>query len=216
MLEDNDRVAVVASMSPGELAVPRARETSADVALLDLSAREGLVEARRVLSALPELKIVGVGGGESDGEVIAWAEAGIAGCLCLEASLDDLLAVVESVARGEVLCSPRTVAVLLRRVAGLGPNGAQSIQEAQLTQRQVEILSLIEHGFSNKEIARKLCIEPATVKNHVHTILEKLHVHRRADAAAWARRSGLAAERQLRVGVSTEHPSAASVDGSGR
>jgi two-component system, NarL family, nitrate/nitrite response regulator NarL len=190
LLQDDDRVTLVGAVAPGDRAVASAREAQADVALLDIATQPGVAEARRLLAALPELKIVGVGAGETDGEALAWAEVGIAGCLSTESSPDDLVAAVQTAARGEVFCSPRMTAALVRNLARLSGSRAQPSVALPLTSRQTEILSLIERGLSNKEIARELYIEPATVKNHVHAILEKLQVHRRTDAAALVRHSG--------------------------
>jgi two-component system nitrate/nitrite response regulator NarL len=191
VLAEDSRVAVVGSAAPADIAACRALETRTEVALVDVAAHDGLTTARRLLQTSPELKILGVGCGESDSDVLAWAEAGLVGCLPSECSLEDLLASVETAARGEVLCSPRVTAVLLRRVASFAGDHGREGPETQLTSRQLEILTLIEDGLSNKAIARELCIELPTVKNHVHAILEKLHVHRRVDAAAWAREAGL-------------------------
>jgi len=128
-------------------------------------------------------------------DVIACAEAGVACCLTAEASIDDLVAAIASVARGEARCSPWTAAVLTRRVAALARERRAPLAEvaepaspaAGLTVRELEIVELVDQGLSNKEIARRLCIELPTVKNHVHHILEKLGVRRRADAAAVVR-----------------------------
>ena len=115
------------------------------------------------------------------------AEAGIAGWVTREASVDDLRATVASAAAGEAVFSPRLAASLLRRVAALASERRVGAQATPLTRRQREILALIDEGLSNKEIARRLSIEVATVKNHVHNILEKLEVTRRAEAAALVR-----------------------------
>src|SRR6185312_10282258 len=100
--------------------------------------------------------------------LVALAEAGIAGYVSREGSIDDLVAVIESVSRGEMLCSPRMAATLLRRV------------------------TLIAEGLTNKEIARRLCIELPTVKNHLHAIFARLDVSRRSEASALALEHGLA------------------------
>ena len=84
-------------------------------------------------------------------------------------------------------------ASLLRRVAALAAGNGGGLPRAQLTSREREIVGLIDRGLSNKEIARDLGIEVATVKNHVHNILEKLQVHRRGEAAARVR--GIATRR---------------------
>lgn len=196
LLQDDERVAVVGAVPPGDGAVAHAREAGPDVALLDIAAQGGVGEARRLLAAVPELKIVGVGAGDTDGEVLAWAWAGIAGCLPAESTPDDLVAAVQTAARGDVVCSPRMAAALVRNVARLAGSPRQMGVALPLTARQAEILALIERGLSNKEIARELFIEPATVKNHVHAIFEKLQVHRRADAAALVRHADLTDERQ--------------------
>jgi two-component system, NarL family, nitrate/nitrite response regulator NarL len=134
-------------------------------------------------------------------DIIACAEAGVACCLTAEASIDDLVAALDSVARGEAPCSPWTAAVLTRRVAALARERRAPARvapvpapiTARLTVRELEIVELVDRGLSNKEIARQLCIELPTVKNHVHRILEKLGVQRRAEAAAMIRH-GSAAE----------------------
>jgi two-component system, NarL family, nitrate/nitrite response regulator NarL len=99
-----------------------------------------------------------------------------------------LLQTIESVERGELLCTPRVAASLLHRVQWLS-RYAQPAPAQHLTYREREVLQLIDQGFSNKEIARALSIELGTVKNHVHNILNKLKVARRSEAARWARLS---------------------------
>ena len=136
-------------------------------------------------------------------DVIACAEAGVACCLTTEASIDDLVAAVACVARGEAPCSPWTAAVLTRRVAALARNQHTPVgvvpvpatMTARLTVRELEVVELVDQGLSNKEIAHRLCIELPTVKNHVHRILEKLGVRRRADAAAMIRGHAVEAQR---------------------
>jgi len=119
--------------------------------------------------------------------VLAMAEAGASGYVALDGSIEDLAAVVDSVSRGETLCSPVIAATLFHRVATLTRERQPEPIEETLTAREVDVLRLIEEGRSNKEIASALYIEIPTVKNHVHRILEKLNVHRRAEAAARAR-----------------------------
>ena len=161
-----------------------------DIVLLD-SATEDPAVVRDVLAAAPESKIVVVGVSEAEDDVIAWAEAGVAGYVSRDASLDELRQAVSGAARGEVPISPRMAATLLKRVAALAAVQAPPAHDARLTKREIEIVRLIDEGLSNKEIARRLGIELTTVKNHVHNILEKLKVSRRADAAAVVKRQGL-------------------------
>jgi DNA-binding NarL/FixJ family response regulator len=116
--------------------------------------------------------------------VLACAQAGIAGYVPREGTLDDLIAALHGAARGEAFCSPRIVAVLLRRIADLSIEWQPLAAAGRLTARELEIVDLIDRGLTNREIAEGLSIEVATVKNHVHNILEKLQIHRRHDAAA--------------------------------
>jgi DNA-binding NarL/FixJ family response regulator len=101
--------------------------------------------------------------------------------------MDEAVRVLESVACGESRCSARTAAALLRRVAVLSAQREPPGPPDGLTPRERQIAGLIAQCRSNKEIARELCIEISTVKNHVHRILEKLGVRGRAEAAARVR-----------------------------
>ncbi len=116
-------------------------------------------------------------------DVIACAEAGISAFVPREGSTEDLINAVRQAIRGELVCSPRVTALLFDRVAALSAGRIKSIDGHALTAREKEIVSLVERGLSNKEIARRLSVGTATVKNHVHNILEKLHIHRRGEVA---------------------------------
>ena len=97
-------------------------------------------------------------------------------------ALTDLVAAMNGVINGELPCSPRVAGTLVRRLAALAAEQAPEL-ETVLTGRDCQIGGLLEQRHSNKEIAGRLGIEVATVKNHVHNLLEKLNVHRRAAAA---------------------------------
>src|ERR1041384_6397444 len=160
-------------------------ETEAEVVALAEAGVAGYVGADAQVGARPL--------GKTGAEVGALAEAGVAGYLVADASLEDLTVAVESAARGELYCSPRVAFTLLCRVGALAmqiktEEGAGPLSE--LTPREQDILKLVDQGMSNKEIAKQLGIGVATAKNHVHNILEKLHVHRRINASTWYRRGG--------------------------
>jgi DNA-binding NarL/FixJ family response regulator len=168
-----------------EAAVRLATERVVDVALIDMAMPHSVSAVRSLARAAPAVKVVALGMREDEEELIAGAEAGVAGYVSRGAAVADLIAVLECVGRGELLCSPHAAAALLRRVTALaaGRGGAAS-PDYVLTPREREIAALLEAGLSNKDIARRLSIEVATVKNHVHNVLEKLQVHRRAQAVA--------------------------------
>jgi two-component system nitrate/nitrite response regulator NarL len=154
-----------------------------DVLLLDLAARESLAIPRRARQACPTLRIVALAVAEVAESVLACAEAGISGYVTQDGSAEDLVAAVLGVMKGELECSPRMAAALFSRLASLSDGGSAPSIHSGLTPREQEIASLLACHLPNKEIARKLRLGPATVKNHVHNILQKLNAHRRSDLA---------------------------------
>lgn len=146
--------------------------------------------ANRIVSlvreASPSTKLIAIGfRDDSSEELLEWAEAGAGGFVTCENSIDELVTCINLVVNGELACSPRLSAILLRRVSQLAAERALSITlQPCLTPRQARILDLLRSGQSNKQIARELGIEVATVKNHVHGLLQRLKVHRRHEAAA--------------------------------
>jgi two-component system nitrate/nitrite response regulator NarL len=159
------------------------------VALVDLDLGEGPAVVRALRETWPALSVVALAVRESDQDVVAWAEAGVSGLVSREATLAELLDAVDAAVKDEVLCSPAVAAALLRRVASVSGERGYGTGHA-LTRREREIVRLVGDGLSNKEIASALHIELATVKNHVHNILEKLGVGHRTDAVVVARARG--------------------------
>jgi len=164
-----------------------------DVVLLDVGVPQSCALAREIQRSAPRTSIVALGVGESAAQMLAYAEAGITGYLTLDTSLEDLIVVVQSAARGEAICSPQLAGRLVRRLAALAVDREPDPPEARLTGREREIVALIERDLSNKEIANSLGIEVATVKNHVHNLLEKLSVHRRSEVIGLLSRARRAA-----------------------
>jgi two-component system nitrate/nitrite response regulator NarL len=197
MLQQEPGIGVVGVAAGADEAVRALRAECPDVVLLDMAIQDNAWLIRALIAAVPGTRVVALAVPEIEREVLACAEAGVAGYVTRDGSIEDVVAAVESAARGELLCSPRIAATLFQRVATLALERAGETIESRLTNRELEILDLIDQGLSNKEIARRLTIELSTVKNHVHNILDKLKVNRRAEAAALARaeRSPLVANR---------------------
>jgi len=160
-----------------------------DVAVLDVTGPGGLEIVSELRRRVPHTRIVVLAVEEVERDIVAWAEAGISGYVTRDGTVDDLIRAVRCAARNEMHCPPRISAALLERVHVLAERGSLDTPIASLTTREHEIAELLEVGLSNKQIAAELQIELATVKNHVHSILGKLHVTRRIDAAAHMRRA---------------------------
>jgi two-component system nitrate/nitrite response regulator NarL len=160
---------------------PILKDAAVDVVLFDLAAEGGLTALRRLASSF-ELKVVVLGLSEEEAHIVACARAGIAGYVTLDGTLHELVQRARDATVGEFNCPPRVAATLLRSLAVSTMVDNPRTATGRLTPRESEIVQLIARGLSNKQIARHLTIQVATVKNHVHNILEKLGVRRRADA----------------------------------
>jgi two-component system nitrate/nitrite response regulator NarL len=198
-LERTAHIRAVGTTASLDQLTARLLELRPTLVLLDIGAPDGTTMIRTILDASPGSRVIALGMGESESEIIAFAEAGIAGYVAREGSISDLVATIDSIVRGELLCPPWVAGTLLPRVAALAADRRPPPSRARLSRRELEVVELIDEGLSNREIANRLCIELATVKNHVHNILEKLHVRRRSDAAAWVRRHRLGFEHVTRA-----------------
>ncbi|HUO71297.1 MAG TPA: response regulator transcription factor [Solirubrobacteraceae bacterium] len=189
VLRADPRFAVCGTASGHDDAVARmlSLRSAPHVALLDLGLMSGVASARRLRVVLPQVRVIALAIDDTEEDVIAWAEAGVAGFVTRDTPLDDVLSTIECVALGGARCSPTAAAALLRRVAALAEHRPFDRRRGHLTPREREVVTLIDRGLSNKQIARELQIELATVKNHVHSILDKLRVDRRGAAAALVR-----------------------------
>jgi two-component system, NarL family, nitrate/nitrite response regulator NarL len=161
-------------------AVREANSVSPDVVILDASLPDALPAVTAFQGVWPEVRTVVLAASEFGTECLRFAEAGATGFLLREDSLDQLADAIERIARAEVVLPPTIAAALLKRLATSAPR-LPSDGETSLTARELEIARLLADGLSNKEIAGRLHIELATVKNHVHNILRKLRVSRRTE-----------------------------------
>jgi two-component system nitrate/nitrite response regulator NarL len=181
---------VVVGTGPASEAVELVTKLKPDILLLDANLNDLLDRTQQVRQAASGIKIVAFALDEVDEELIACAEAGACAFVGRDGSYQDLLRAIDDACRGEFSVSPHHTALLLGRIAELAGRGAQQSGSATLTRREREILPLIERGLSNKEIARHLSIGPATIKNHVHNILEKMQLRRRGEIAVRVRQLG--------------------------
>lgn len=158
------------------------------IVLLNAAIRGVALLVRAALEIRPDARIIVLAASEdADSGMIACAEAGVAAYHMRADSLDDLVSLIDDVAAGQTSCPPEISAALLRRFSALGAQKPPPPRELALTTREAQILRMLELGRSNREIAVHLEIAVHTVKNHVHSLLTKLGVGTRGEAAALAR-----------------------------
>lgn len=188
-LDEHPEVAVVGTAPTAPEALRTMGDLGPDVVLVDASAPDAVAVTREIATRAPTVKLVALAASEEDGDVIAYAHAGISAFVARDGDLEDVVVAAQGVLRGEAACTPRIAAALLRQAgSGCGSRAAPAGADVtQLTARERQIVALIDQGLSNREIATRLCIELSTVKNHVHNLLEKLGARGRAEAAARVR-----------------------------
>lgn len=164
------------------------RQGPLDLVLLNMATRDSESLLRVILQSSPSFKVIALGLSEDEEtRIVACAESGVAGYHLRTESLEDLIHVIERVADGESACSPRIASILMRRLSALAGERKPETKELVLTAREAQILRMVEMGLSNRDIAGQLCIAVHTVKNHVHSLLTKLGVSTRGEAAALCR-----------------------------
>jgi len=190
-LEEEMDINVVDCVTSPEEALKIVQEKEVDVVLASTRlADQGALKLTNALAELePSTKVLALGLSEEKKRVLRFVEAGVAGYILKDDSLDDLVNTVRAVQDGKMHVSPKIAAAMMERLSELAQMFSDiensSADTAGLTARESEVLKLIGDGLTNQQIADELVIEIGTVKNHVHNILEKLNVSSRGDAAAY-------------------------------
>jgi two-component system NarL family response regulator len=189
VLEDESDIEVVGRITSTDEALARVAEC--DVVLVSARLPNGgtLKLTQATTEADPAAKVLVLGIAEKKEQVLRYIEAGADGYILKDDSVDDLLQRIRAAYRDRAIISPRVAAALISRVTELTQlvteTEGQVLASVDLTPREQEVLELIGQGLSNKAIADRLVIEVGTVKNHVHSILDKLDVSSRHEAAAY-------------------------------
>lgn len=180
---------VVGEAATGSEAAERAAELRPDVVLLDLvmPGGDGIEAARKIRAASPASKVIVLTSYPDDATVLPALEAGAAGYLLKDVEPQELADGVRRVHRGESLLHPAVARRVIREA--VGPGTASALDA--LTPRELDVLRLLARGLPNKLIARELGIAERTVKTHVSSILAKLGVTDRTQAALYAVRERL-------------------------
>jgi DNA-binding NarL/FixJ family response regulator len=194
LLEEQD-IDVIGDAPSGEEALQLVGELAPDVVLMDLEmpGMGGVRATREIATIAPLTRVIVLTISEQDSDVMDAILAGACGYLLKDASIQDLLRGIRGAAVGESLISPGIAAKVLQKLRATHavPEAAETI-EAQLSDREIEVLKLIANGKDNAQIATELFISSKTVKNHISNILLKLSISNRIQAAVYAVRSGIA------------------------
>jgi DNA-binding NarL/FixJ family response regulator len=154
----------------------------ADIVLIDVTQGVDLDEVRAVALERADIALVALGLQEQRQDVIRCGRAGFSGYVARSASVEELCKALSDVSSGRLACSAEISGGLLRALFRMDRRTQADDLEDALTRREGEVLQLIGQGLSNKEIARDLSLSLATVKHHVHHVLQKLKLPRRAQA----------------------------------
>ena len=153
-----------------------------DVVLIDVTQGLELFDVPGIAADWPDVALVALGLNEQRKEVIRCGRAGFAGYVPRDASIDTLCRALSEIVAGRLACPPEISGGLLRALFREEPRSDDGTLEHALTRREIEVLQLLGRGLSNKEIGGELFLSVATVKHHVHHILEKMNLSRRAQA----------------------------------
>ncbi len=186
LLDRRDGFQVVAEAGTVADAVEAARRYQPDIVIMDVRLPDGSgIEAcRTIRSELPETRVVMLTSYPDDEAVLSAIVAGASGYLLKQIRARDLVAALETVGRGESLLDPAVTEKVLERVRRIA-SGTYGDELSQLTTQEQKILALVAEGKTNKEIAAEVFLSDKTVKNYVSSILSKLNLERRAQAAAF-------------------------------
>ena len=187
-------MSVTGEAACGEDALDAVPRLSPDVVLMDLRMPGigGLEATRRLVSASPRARVLVLTVSDADEDVIDAVLAGASGYLVKDSSLEELVRGIELAAAGKAAMSPTVATKVMDRVRATTPDSQLAARiRSRLSQRELQVLRLLAGGRDNMEIGRELVISPKTVKNHISSILAKLGVENRVQAALQAVRAGL-------------------------
>ena len=186
LLDRREGFQVVAEAGTVAEAVEQARKFEPDIVVMDVRLPDGSgIEAcREIRAELPATRVVMLTSYPDEEAVLSAIVAGAAGYLLKQIRARDLVAALEAVGRGESLLDPAVTEKVLERVRRIA-TGGQTDELAMLTSQEQKILMLVAEGKTNKEIAADVFLSDKTVKNYVSSILSKLNLERRAQAAAF-------------------------------
>lgn len=176
-------VEVVAEAGDGDEAITYARQLRPDLIFMDIKmpGRNGLEATKAIKAELPEIKVVMLTVSDEDADLFEAIKSGAEGYLLKNLREGEFADVLARIANDEPILSPPLARKLLREFARLKESASEG-----LTKRELDVLTLVARGETNKEIAAELYVSASTVDYHMRNILAKLHLRNRAQVVAWA------------------------------
>ncbi len=192
-LDVYDEIEVIGEAETGVEAVALVREKEPDVVLMDLVMPEmdGIEATRELLTLRPGTKVIVLTTFAEEQKIFPAIEAGATSYLLKDIKPPDLVDAILAAHRGESQLHPDIAKKLMSRVVQLSTRATETAGPTELTKRELEVLRLIAEGLSNRELAQALTISEKTVKKHVSSILRKLNLADRTQAAIYAYKHGL-------------------------
>jgi DNA-binding NarL/FixJ family response regulator len=195
VLKQEPDIDVVGEAADGNEALEKAGELMPDVVLMDvrMPRRSGIDATRQIKDLMPHVKILMLTISDEEADLYEAIKAGASGYLLKEISIDEVAEAVRSVHAGQSRLSPSMASKLLVEFAAMSKRADERPQlpPPSLTEREMDVLTLVARGLNNRDIAAELIISENTVKNHIRNILEKLHLHSRMEAVVYAVREKL-------------------------
>lgn len=193
LLEQREDLEVVAEASNGKEAVQLALKARPDIVIMDFAMPElnGIEATRQIKTVAPNIAILVLTAYDSEQYVFAFLEAGAAGYLLKDVSVDKLVEAIRAVHAGESVLHPAIARKVINRFARTDDQHGSRNGLEQITDRELQVLTLAARGMSNRDIARELCISVRTVQTHLGNVFNKMGVGSRTEAVMYGLRKGL-------------------------
>ncbi|WP_053365059.1 response regulator [Bacillus sp. FJAT-27245] len=193
LLNAHPDMRVVGEASEGNEGIQKALEHKPNVVIMDLSmphGKDGLSATSELKKLMPEVNILILTMHDDEEYLFRAIQAGASGCILKSAPHDELLAAIETVAKGDAYLHPSATKRLMEEYMGAVRQGSTDTFNL-LSDREKEVLTLVAKGFSNKEIAEQLVISVKTVETHKGNVMEKLQLKTRPELVQYAIKKGL-------------------------
>jgi DNA-binding NarL/FixJ family response regulator len=195
MLDGQPDIRVVDALGNSEHTLSRITKRKPGIVLLDLGlrTRNSLQLVKFIRKSFTGMKVIVMDLVPMQTDIVMYVQAGVSAFILKDATMNDFLDTIRSVAGGETILPPQLTGSLFSQIVDHAVRGSSSSRLAEsvrMTKRERQVIELIADGMTNKEIAIRLHLSPSTVKSHIHNILEKLALRSRVQIAKYAHTSG--------------------------